>query len=80
MPNVYEGTPDARQQGDITPSRFRPRYRALSDPEVAQHDELKEAYAAVEQLINKLPQGRYSALAMTTLELSCMWSIKSLTE
>lgn len=31
MPNVFEGTPDARQSEQSIPvSRFRPRYRTLS--------------------------------------------------
>jgi len=79
--NVYEGTPDARQSNnETTPvSRFRPRYRALSDDEKAQHDNLKDAYARIEQMIDQLPPGRYRALALTTLEESCMWAVKELT-
>jgi len=82
MANVYEGQPDARQSGDeaMQVSRFRPRYRALSHEEVALHDELKDAYARVEQFICLLPAGRYTALALTTLEESCMWAVKALTD
>jgi len=81
MANVFEGAPDARQSDDeaLPLSRFRPRYRALSDAEKALHDEFKARYAEIEQLIDKLPRGRYQALAMTTLESSCMWAVKSLT-
>jgi hypothetical protein len=82
MANVYEGAPDGRQSDDPAEplSRFRPRYRALSDDEKALHDEIKTAYAEVERLINHVGPGRYSALALTTLEESCMWCVKSLTE
>lgn len=42
MANVFEnGEGDARQGGDIRPSLFRPRYRKLSDEEVALHDKIK---------------------------------------
>lgn len=81
MPNVYEGPPDARQSDDpnLPLSRFRPRYRALSDDEKAVHDNLKDAYAEVEALIDQLPSGRYKSLALTALEESCMWAVKQLT-
>ena len=81
MPNVYDGQPDARQSADEAEpmSRFRPRYRALSDNEKAAHDELKDGYALVEAMIDKLPAGRYRALALTALEESCMWAVKELT-
>lgn len=80
--NVFEGAPDGRQSEDpgLQVSRFRPRYRALSDDEKLTHDELKDAYVVVERMINNLPPGRYRALAMTALEESCMWSIKQLTD
>ena len=80
--NVFEGTPDGRQSSeeDFPVSRFRPRYRALSDDEKALHDELKAAYVEVERLIGHLGQGRYQALAMTSLEASCMWAVKALTD
>jgi len=82
MANVFEGAPDGRQSDDpaLPLSRFRPRYRALSDDEKALHDEIKDHYAAVEHLIEKLPASRYKALALTSLEASCMWSIKGLTD
>lgn len=81
MANVYEGAPDSRQSGSETEklSRFRPRYRALSDEEKAFHDELKDGYALIEAMLDKLPAGRYRALALTTLEASCMWAVKELT-
>jgi hypothetical protein len=81
MPNVFDGPPDARQSDDEREplSRFRPRYRALSDVEKQRHDDLKDAYAAVERLCDALPGGRYKALALTALEESCMWAVKELT-
>jgi len=81
MANVYEGQPDARQSDDeaMQVSRFRMRYRALSDDEKAQHDAIKGAYETVELLIGALPAGRYRALALTALEESCMWAVKELT-
>ena len=82
MPNVFEDQPDARQSDDekMPVGRFRQRYRKLSASEVAQHDALKDAYEAVGDLIDKLPAGRYRALAMTSLEASCMWAVKQLTD
>lgn len=81
MSHVYDGAPDARQSADEKESlsRFRPRYRALSEEEKTQHDELKDGYALVEAMVDKLPAGRYRALALTALEESCMWAVKELT-
>ncbi len=78
--NVYEnGQADARQAGDIKPSRFRPRYRQLNPDEVALHDEIKTKAAELEALIEKVGQGRYTSLALTALEESVIWSVKQLT-
>ncbi len=77
--HVYAGTPDARQAGDITPSRFRPQYRALSDEEKQLHDEIKNKAAELEALFAKVKQGRYNSLAITSLEQSVMWVVKELT-
>lgn len=80
MTNVFEGKPDARQSDEkIAVSRFRPRYRALDDAEKALHDEIKAKAVELESLIGQVPQGRYTALAMTELELAIMWAIKALT-
>jgi hypothetical protein len=81
MTNVFDGKPDARQSDNVQEpvSRFRPRYRALSDDEKQLHDDIKSAFVAVENLIDKIPSGRYRALAYTSLEESCMWAIKELT-
>jgi hypothetical protein len=46
MANVFEGAADARQSDTpIQTSRFRPRYRPLTDDEKALHDQLKEKAA-----------------------------------
>jgi hypothetical protein len=81
MPNGYDGSPDARQSADEREplSRFRPRYRALSEEEKTAHDALKDGYALIEAMLDKLPAGRYRALALTALEESCMWAVKELT-
>lgn len=80
MANVYEGKPDARQSSEaITVSRFRPKYRALTDEEKALHDELKSKAAELETLFESVKPGRYRALAFTALEESIMWVVKELT-
>jgi hypothetical protein len=81
MAHVYEGEPDARQSDDVSlpVSRFRPKYRALTDVEKAIHDDVKAAFEEVEVQISRIKDGRYKSLAMTALEESCMWAIKELT-
>jgi len=78
MPNIFDGTPDARQSEQTTMpvSRFRPRYRALTDDEKALHDDLKTKAAELEALFTKVKTGRYASLAMTSLEQSIMWIVK----
>lgn len=84
--HVYEGAPDGRQSDDVhmPTSRFRPRYRALTDEEKALHDEIKEKAAELEALFGKVAKpspdhARYAALAMTDLERGVMWAVKQLT-
>ena len=91
MAHVYDREPDGRQMTNQetaqrpiesagpAPSRFRPRYRALSETEKLQHDLLKDAYASLESQIMRLSDGRYRSLALTALEESCMWAVKELT-
>lgn len=81
MADVYEGVPDRRQADkSIKVSRFRPRYRALTDEEKQLHDAIKDKAAELELLIELgVPNGRYKALAMTDLELAIMWAVKGLT-
>ena len=79
MAHVYEGQPDGRQAGDIKVSRFRPKYRALSDEEKNLHDEIKDKAAELEAAFEKVKQGRYHALALTSLEQAVMWIVKELT-
>lgn len=80
MTHVYEGKPDARQ-GDASTvvSRFRPRYRALTEEEKALHDAIKDKAAELEVLYAKVKPGRYNSLAITSLEQSVMWVVKELT-
>ncbi len=77
--NVFEGTPDDRQAGEIKPSLFRPRYRALSVEEKALHDNIKTKAEELIALFDGLPAGRYNSLSRTALEESIMWAIKGLT-
>ena len=80
MAHVYEGQPDGRQDNTAIPvSRFRPKYRALSDEEKAIHDEIKDKAAELEAVFGKVKTGRYASLAMTSLEQSVMWIVKELT-
>jgi hypothetical protein len=81
MPNVFEGTPDARQAQEIThlASRFRPTYRALTAEEKQLHDDLKAKAVELEALFAQVKPGRYNALAITSLEQSVMWIVKELT-
>lgn len=80
MTHVYEGTPDARQAEEaIKPSRFRPRYRQLTDEEKALHDAIKGKAVEIEELFGQVKDGRYKSLAYTSLEESVMWIVKELT-
>ncbi len=77
--NVFAGKPDERQAGDITPSRFRPRYRALAPDEKALHDALKAKATELEELFEQVKPGRYRSLGFTALEEAVMWAVKELT-
>jgi len=80
MSHVYEGKPDKRQADTNIPvSRFRPRYRALTDDEKALHDAIKDKATELEALFEKVCPGRYRSIALTSLEESVMWVIKELT-
>lgn len=81
MTNVYQGEPDGRQSDDtaMPTSRFRPRYRALTDDEKALHDEIKLKATELEALFERVKAGRYRSLGLTALEEAVMWTIKELT-
>ena len=80
MEHVFEGQPDARQADTaIAVSRFRPKYRALTDDEKALHDALKDKAGELEALFAQVKPGRYNSLAITSLEQSVMWIVKELT-
>jgi hypothetical protein len=78
--SIYENSPDARQDTSAPTTRFRPRYRALEDHELALHDAIKDKAAELEALFDQVKSGRYKALAVTSLEQSVMWIVKGLTE
>lgn len=79
--NLYAGAPDDRQSAKIDEpvSRFRPRYRALTDEEKAIHDEIKGQAAVLEALFERVKPGRYRSLGLTALEEAVMWAVKELT-
>jgi len=78
--HVFEGQPDGRQADTAIPvTRFRPKYRALTDAEKTLHDEIKDKATELEAAFNKVKTGRYASLAMTSLEQSVMWIVKELT-
>jgi hypothetical protein len=81
MTNVFDGKPDAGQSADVSMpvSRFRPRYRALTDDEKALHDAIKAKAAELESLFEQVKPGRYRSLGLTALEESVMWTVKELT-
>lgn len=79
MEHVFEGTPDERQAEEIVPSRFRPRYRTLTEGEKLLHDNIKQRAVELEELFNLVKEGRYRFLGMTALEEAVMWTIKELT-
>jgi hypothetical protein len=81
MAHLYEGQPDARQAGtEIKTSRFRPRYRQLTDAEKLHHDLIKETAVSLELLFEGVPQGREVSIAFTKLEEAVMWAVKGLTK
>lgn len=81
MTNLYEGPTDGRQSDDVTmqPTRFRPRYRALTPDEKALHDALKAKADELLALFEEVKPGRYRSLGITALEEAVMWTVKELT-
>ena len=81
MTSVYEGATDGRQSASVDHkvSRFRPTYRALTDAEKALHDEIKSKAAELETLFERVKDGRYRSLGVTSLEQAVMWTVKELT-
>ena len=78
---MYEGEPDRRQSGpDEVVSRFRPRYRKLTDAELSLVDQIKAKATELETLYDQVPNGRYKSLAFTELEASVMWAVKEITK
>ena len=81
MNNVFDGPTDGRQSDKIDEpvSRFRPRYRALTDGEKALHDAIKGKATELEALFDQVKPGRYRSLGLTALEEAVMWTVKELT-
>ena len=81
MAHVYEGAPDARQSDKVDEpvSRFRPKYRALTEAEKELHDAIKAKAGELEALFEAVKPGRYRALGFTALEEAVMWTVKELT-
>ena len=82
MADLYEGAADGRQKAsneDQGVSRFRPRYRQLTEQEKALHDAIKDAAENLALLFEQVKPGRYRSLGITALEESVMWTIKELT-
>jgi hypothetical protein len=89
--SIARATLEKETPDDVLPSRFRPRYRRLSDEEIALHDEIKAKAGELEKLIEKcapftaddnplVPEkARYRVLAITALEQAVMWAVKGLT-
>ncbi len=81
MSNVFDGEPDKRQMAEVDApvSRFRPKYRALTEQEKLLHDAIKNQAEDLATLIETIKPGRYRSLAITSLEEAIMWAIKELT-
>lgn len=79
--HLFAGAPDERQvtAADFKPTRFRPRYRALSVQEKELHDELKGKAEELADLFERVKLGRYRSLAITYLEIAVMLAVKELT-
>ncbi len=60
-------------------SRFRKRFRTLTDAELKWHDAIKDTAAKLEALINPLCGSNYREYAMKALEEVVFWSVKDLT-
>jgi hypothetical protein len=66
-------------QTDLSKSRFRKRYRQLSDTELKLNDAIKDKAAQLEALYDLLPSARYTSIAYTELETSVMYAVKQIT-
>jgi hypothetical protein len=66
MTHVFEGAPDARQSADIAmpTTRFRPKYRALTEDEKALHDAIKTKASELEALFEQARELRCPPLPM----------------
>ena len=82
MADVFEDKPDERQAPEgveLKVSRFRPRYRQLTEQEKSLHDDIKRTAELMEVLFMRTPNTRERSIAFTKLEEAVMWSVKGLT-
>lgn len=79
--NLYSGEATDGRQGNAATktSRFRPVYRNLTPEEKQLHDDIKAQAVVLEELFNKVKDGRYKSLGYTALEEAVMWTVKELT-
>ncbi len=68
-----------KKEAEIHALVSRPRDQPPTPEKKTLHDAIKEKAAELAALYEKLPDGRYKALALTDLESSVMWIIKELT-
>ncbi len=68
-----------KKETEIDALVSRPGDQPPTPERKALYDAIKEKAAELEALYEKLPGGRYKALALTDLEASVMWIIKELT-
>ena len=73
------GAGQNRMTATISISRFRKRYRQLSDGELALQDAIKDYAAKIEALIEISGVSRYNAIALTELETAVMYAVKQVT-
>lgn len=59
---------------------FRKSYRPLTEEESNLIKAIKDHAEVMFDLIERMKQGRYSALAKTSLEESVMWAVKGISE
>jgi len=67
------------QRHDISVSRFRKRYRQLSDAEIMLVDRIKDTAAQLEFLYNLFGQNTNTYEALKGLEVSVMFGVKEAT-
>lgn len=54
-------------------------HKKCTDEQLDQMERMREEYKRVMHMLERLPDGRYKALAMTHLEMSAAWANKAVT-